>query len=132
MLQRRRQAYILFCPQARNKEQEAEILQWIEEVTGEKLPSQPYEDVLRDGVILCNLINKIAPGSVKKIQAKGTNFQLMENIQRYCELSKNCYLNNFVERGSCFRRKFLLPLSRNFAYLKETEFLKNVQYSPLF
>jgi hypothetical protein len=76
------------CPQARNKEQEAEILQWIEEVTGQKLPSQPYEDVLRDGVVLCNLINKIAPGSVKKIQAKGTNFQLMENIQRYCKLTK--------------------------------------------
>ena len=75
-------------PQARNKEQEAEILQWIEEVTGQKLPSQPYEDVLRDGVVLCNLINKIAPGSVKKIQAKGTNFQLMENIQRYRKLTK--------------------------------------------
>lgn len=75
----------MLCPQARNKEQEAEVLQWIEDVTGEKLPSQPYEDVLRDGVILCNLINKIAPGSVKKIQTKGTNFQLMENIQRYCQ-----------------------------------------------
>lgn len=75
-------------PQARNKEQEAEILQWIEEVTGQKLPSQPYEDVLRDGVVLCNLINKIVPGSVKKIQAKGTNFQLMENVQRYHKLAK--------------------------------------------
>lgn len=68
--------------QARNKEQEAEVIQWIEEVLGEKLPSQPYEDVLKDGVVLCNLINKIVPGSVKKIQTKGTNFQLMENIQR--------------------------------------------------
>ena len=75
-------------PQARNKEQEGEILQWIQEVTEQKLPSQPYEDVLRDGVVLCNLINKIAPGSVKKIQAKGTNFQLMENIQRYRKLTK--------------------------------------------
>lgn len=51
-------------------------------MTGEKLPNQPYEDVLRDGAVLCNLINKISPGSVKKIQTKGTNFQLMENIQR--------------------------------------------------
>jgi len=68
---------------ARNKEQEAEVVEWIEQVLGEKLPSQPYEDLLKDGVILCNLINKIIPGAVKKIQTKGTNFQLMENIQRF-------------------------------------------------
>lgn len=68
--------------QPRNKEQEEEVLRWIEEVLGEKLPSQPYEDILKDGVVLCNLINKITPGSVKKVQTKGTNFQLMENIQR--------------------------------------------------
>lgn len=68
--------------QARNKEQEQEVITWIENVLGEKLPNQPYEDLLRDGVVLCNLINKISPGSVKKIQTKGTNFQLMENIQR--------------------------------------------------
>lgn len=72
-----------FSLQARNKDQEKEILDWIETVTGEKLPSAPYEDVLKDGVVLCNLINKIAPGSVNKIQTKGTNFQLMENVQRY-------------------------------------------------
>lgn len=28
-------------------------------------------------------MNKLAPGSVKKIATKGTNFQLMENIQRF-------------------------------------------------
>lgn len=28
-------------------------------------------------------MNKLAPGSIKKIQEKGTNFQLMENIQRF-------------------------------------------------
>ena len=68
---------------ARNKDTEKEVLEWIEAVLGEKLPNSPYEDVLRDGVVLCNLINKIAPDSVKKIQTKGTNFQLMENIQRF-------------------------------------------------
>uniref|UniRef100_A0A182MM68 Calponin n=1 Tax=Anopheles culicifacies TaxID=139723 RepID=A0A182MM68_9DIPT len=67
----------------RNKEQEAEVLQWISDVLGEKLPPGPYEDVLKDGVVLCKLINKMAPGSVKKIQERGTNFQLMENIQRF-------------------------------------------------
>jgi len=68
---------------ARNKEQEAEVLAWIEGVIGEKLPSGNYEDILKDGVVLCQLANKLVPGSVKKIQTKGTNFQLMENVQRF-------------------------------------------------
>lgn len=71
------------CLQAKNKEQEQEILDWIGQVLGETMPANvPYEDQLKDGVVLCNLINKISPGSVKKIQTKGSNFQLMENIQR--------------------------------------------------
>jgi len=61
---------------------EAEILQWISACLGEKLPLGQFEDILKDGVILCNLMNKLVPGSIKKIQQKGTNFQLMENIQR--------------------------------------------------
>ncbi len=55
---------------------------WIEAVLGEKLPAGAYEDVLRDGIVLCKLINKIAPGSVAKIQTSGGSFKLMENIQR--------------------------------------------------
>lgn len=33
-------------------------------------------------------MNKLAPGSVKKIQSKGTNFQLMENVQRFQAAAK--------------------------------------------
>lgn len=72
-----------FKTQGRNKEQEQEVLGWIEAVLGEKVPAGAYEDVLRDGVILCKLINRIAPGSVNKIQTSGGSFKLMENIQRY-------------------------------------------------
>lgn len=67
----------------RNKEQEQEVLEWISAVLGEKLPPGAYEDVLKDGVVLCKLANKLTPGSVKKIQERGTNFQLMENVQRF-------------------------------------------------
>ncbi|CAH1173522.1 unnamed protein product [Phaedon cochleariae] len=67
----------------RDKNLEADVLNWIYACLGEKVPSGEFEDILRDGVVLCNLINKLAPGSVKKIQSKGTNFQLMENIQRF-------------------------------------------------
>ncbi|KAK2181590.1 hypothetical protein NP493_391g02013 [Ridgeia piscesae] len=57
-----------------------EILDWIEAVVGAQVPrDQPFEKVLKDGVILCNLMNKIVPGSVKRINKKGSNFVLMEN-----------------------------------------------------
>jgi len=67
----------------RNKDQEAEVLQWVFDVLGEKVPPGQYEDILRDGQVLCRLANKLTPGSVKKIQERGTNFQLMENVQRF-------------------------------------------------
>lgn len=59
------------------------MLNWVFAVLGEKVPSGQYEDILKDGIWLCKLANKLAPGSVKKIQERGTNFQLMENIQRF-------------------------------------------------
>lgn len=58
-------------------------MNWIFAVLGEKVPSGNYEDILKDGVVLCKLANKMTPGSVKKIQERGTNFQLMENVQRF-------------------------------------------------
>ena len=42
-----------------------------------------FEDVLKNGVVLCRLINKIQPNSIKRIKESGTAFQLMENIQAY-------------------------------------------------
>ena len=72
---------------ARNKDQEKEVMQvrgeiishivvliflsqWMEEVMGEPLPTGDFGEVLKDGVILCKLINKIQPGSVKKFKEK--------------------------------------------------------------
>ena len=72
----------------RNKDLENEVLDWIFNVIGEPRPSGDFEDILKNGVVLCKLINKIAPGSVKKIQERGTNFQLMENIQRFQDAIK--------------------------------------------
>lgn len=61
-------------------DQKTEVLDWIQAVTGEPVPrDQPFEKVLKDGVILCNMMNKLIPGSVKRINKKGSNFQLMEN-----------------------------------------------------
>lgn len=65
----------------RNPEQEAEAQQWMEDVLGAKFPpGETYESALKDGVILCKLMNKIKPGSVPKINTTGASFKMMENI----------------------------------------------------
>ena len=41
-------------------------IQWIEEVLDEKLVRDDFEMVLKDGTILCRLMNKIQPNSIKR------------------------------------------------------------------
>jgi len=63
---------------------EAEVEKWIEAVLGEKLFNGiPYEEVLKDGIVLCRLMNTLSPGSVSKINTTGSNFKLAENITRF-------------------------------------------------
>jgi len=64
--------------------QDKEAQEWIESILEIKFPAgQAYEDVLKDGVVLCKLMNKIKPGSVAKINETGATFKLMENIQNF-------------------------------------------------
>ncbi|GAB1598020.1 myophilin-like [Argonauta hians] len=68
----------------RNAEKEKEALDWIEAILGEPIDrKKPFEEVLKNGIILCNFINKLLPGSVKKIETKGTGFVLMQNLERF-------------------------------------------------
>lgn len=67
----------------RDPEMDRQAQEWIETILGGKFPpGQLYEDVIRDGTILCQLINKIAPGSVPKINTSGGQFKFMENINK--------------------------------------------------
>merc|ERR1712013_290216 len=43
----------------------------VEAVLGEQLPAGDFGSILKDGVVLCKLINKIQPDSVKKFKEKG-------------------------------------------------------------
>jgi len=65
----------------RNADQESEAQQWIETVLGAPFPpGESYEDALKDGIILCKLMNKLKPGIIPKINTAGASFKLMENI----------------------------------------------------
>ena len=74
----------------RDPGQEGEVLDWIETILGEKLDrSKPYEEILKNGVVLCKMFNKIVPGSIRKINEQSTMpFKIMENINGFQEAIK--------------------------------------------
>lgn len=68
----------------READQEAEAQQWIEKIIGERFPAGVrYEDALRDGVILCRLMNKLQPGLVTKINTSGGDYKFMDNLNQF-------------------------------------------------
>lgn len=68
----------------RDPEQEKEAQAWIEAVIGERFPpGEPYENALRDGIILCKLMNRLAPGIVSKINVSGGDYKMMDNLSQW-------------------------------------------------
>ena len=53
-----------------------------------------YEDVLRDGVLLCKLMNKLQPGLITKINTSGGDYKMMDNLNQYVS-----YNNIFISHG---------------------------------
>ncbi|XP_005111388.1 myophilin [Aplysia californica] len=74
-------------------EQEARL--WMEAVLEQPLmpganPNEPlgvdqFQAALKDGIILCNLLNKIKPGAIKKTNTSKMPFLQMENISKFLE-----------------------------------------------
>ncbi|CAF0724548.1 unnamed protein product [Didymodactylos carnosus] len=64
----------------RDSEVEKKAQEWIEAVIREKFPEGLYEDALKDGIILCKLMNTLQPGSIPKIHTTGGPIKLRENI----------------------------------------------------
>ncbi|CAG0900529.1 unnamed protein product, partial [Darwinula stevensoni] len=68
----------------RDPEMDKQAQAWIETVLGEKFPpGHSYEDSIRDGVVLCKLMNKLKPGAIPKINNSGSQFKMMENINMF-------------------------------------------------
>ncbi|XP_066930532.1 muscle-specific protein 20-like [Clytia hemisphaerica] len=75
-------------------DQEQEAIEWImhhvkdcdlEDVRG----AESLQAKLKDGKILCQLINAIEPGSVKKINESEIAFKQMENIDNFLKACEN-------------------------------------------
>jgi len=92
----------------RNKDKEAEVQQWIEAVTGERWPEGvEYGDYLSDGVALCKLMNRLSPGSVKRINTSGSSFTYMDNIHGFLDAVKayGCPENDLFEGSDLLQNK---------------------------
>lgn len=67
----------------RDPVQEREAQEWIEAVVGVKFPPNlPYEMVLRDGILLCRLMNRLQPGIVQKLNTSGGDYKMMDNLNQ--------------------------------------------------
>jgi len=72
-----------------SEELAAEALEWVKEVTGDNICTagdmDNFHEVLKDGTVLCRLINDLKPGTIKKINNSQMAFKCMENIGSFLD-----------------------------------------------
>lgn len=73
---------------------EEEAQEWIEGVLNEKFLAS-FGDSLKDGVLLCNLMNKIRPGLIPRIQTSPMPFKQMENITAFLRACRSVGVAEF-------------------------------------
>ncbi|KAM6317133.1 LIM domain only protein 7 [Aegotheles albertisi] len=67
----------------------AEARRWVETVTGKSFGTKDFRAALENGVLLCDLINKIKPGVVKKINRLSTPIAGLDNINVFLKACEN-------------------------------------------
>ncbi|KAI1708602.1 calponin homology (CH) domain-containing protein [Ditylenchus destructor] len=64
------------------------LLEWIKEITKETFDTdgsrQNFIQQLKNGQLLCKMLNSIEPGTVKKVMNPMSNFNCMGNINEFC------------------------------------------------
>jgi hypothetical protein len=69
---------------------EADTTAWIEVVTGYEKGAQTYHEWLQDGIVLCELVNHIKPGSIAIINPPDASmFKKMENVMRFVQACRD-------------------------------------------
>jgi hypothetical protein len=67
---------------------EAKAQEWMETLIGRPFPAS-FSQSLKDGVLLCELINAIKPGTIKKINNSKMPFKQMENISNFLKACRS-------------------------------------------
>ncbi|XP_069736271.1 LIM domain only protein 7 isoform X7 [Phaenicophaeus curvirostris] len=66
-----------------------EAQRWVETVTGKGFGTKDFRAALENGVLLCDLINKIKPGVIKKINRLSTPIAGLDNINVFLKACEN-------------------------------------------
>jgi len=70
-----------------NEDHAHEVLEWVKTVSGEPIntsgDSDNFYELLRDGTLLCRLVNRLQDGAVKRINTSTMAFKCMENINNF-------------------------------------------------
>ncbi|KTG35042.1 hypothetical protein cypCar_00042704, partial [Cyprinus carpio] len=84
-------------------QKEDELRHWIEDVTGMPI-GENFQMGLKDGVILCELINKLQPGSIKKTNHSKLNWHKLENLGNFIKaiLAYGLKPNDIFEANDLF------------------------------
>lgn len=64
---------------------EKQVVQWVEAVGGESIGPLTFSEWLNDGTVLCNLVNKIKPGTIKGPSTMKAPAKKMENITLFTD-----------------------------------------------
>jgi len=72
----------------RDKFVESEIALWIEAVLDDCIPPKPFDELVKDGVLLCRVMNVLKEGSVPKTKKPYTKEAQAENINMFLEAAK--------------------------------------------
>jgi len=67
----------------RDKFVESEIGLWIEAVLDDCIPPKPFDELIKDGVLLCRVMNVLKEGSIPKTKKPFTKEAQLENINLF-------------------------------------------------
>ncbi|XP_041848379.1 LIM domain only protein 7-like isoform X2 [Melanotaenia boesemani] len=71
-----------------------EAQRWIEEVTGKSFGSNDFRAALEDGVLLCDLINQLKPGIIKRVNRLSTPIAGLDNVSVFLKACGKMGLND--------------------------------------
>ncbi|XP_054468375.1 LIM domain only protein 7-like isoform X2 [Anoplopoma fimbria] len=83
-----RQQTSLSCEDAFNEAQ-----RWIEEVTGKSFGCNDFRAALENGVLLCDLINRLKPGIIKRVNRLSTPIAGLDNVTVFLKACGKLGLN---------------------------------------